>query len=502
MSRGFAASDASTRDLLHSRRARRARDLRVGRAQRDWRGIGAAGRRAGHDRDNALAGRPRRRIRSAYPRARRDCLSGRAAQHADERHRGRAHRAPPRYRPTDLRDRRGTAIIGPSKALSLRTNLPQIAVPTTFAGSENAPFLSETERGARIARRGPSIRPRKSIVYDPELVAHLPPSVAGPSAMNAMANALDGLCAPNASPIDTLAAAEALRAISAALPRILANSGDNEAWSDALCGAWLAGVGVSAETFHSRLCQTLVDSFGLVHSEVNCLMLPYTAAYRRDAAPGAMRKAASALRTHDAPEALYDLMQLAAARKSLRQMDVHYQLKAGNGMRPCGGPRRAPFRRLPRRYSQDADRRIRSAAKARACPALARGPPGVALREYECRRTVADALSKPDPSLWRSASAARQSSARCSDRQSICPPDGDAKEYVFGRGTTVFSMFVARRGEKVQYGHLNICPHLLFAAQLSRGRVPEQRTRVPISRKRATSPSSASRTAMESKACS
>jgi maleylacetate reductase len=51
-------------------------------------------------------------------------------------------------------------------------------------------------------------------------------------------------------------------------------------------------------------------------------MLPYTAAYRRDAVPGAMGKAASALRTHDAPEALYDLMQRAAARKSLRQMDV------------------------------------------------------------------------------------------------------------------------------------------------------------------------------------
>jgi nitrite reductase/ring-hydroxylating ferredoxin subunit len=37
-------------------------------------------------------------------------------------------------------------------------------------------------------------------------------------------------------------------------------------------------------------------------------------------------------------------------------------------------------------------------------------------------------------------------------------PDGEGKEYVFGRGTTVFSMFVVRRGEKV-YGYLNICPH-------------------------------------------
>ncbi len=36
--------------------------------------------------------------------------------------------------------------------------------------------------------------------------------------------------------------------------------------------------------------------------------------------------------------------------------------------------------------------------------------------------------------------------------------DGDAKEFVFGRGTTVFSMFVVRRAHQV-FGYLNICPH-------------------------------------------
>ena len=51
-------------------------------------------------------------------------------------------------------------------------------------------------------------------------------------------------------------------------------------------------------------------------------MLPYTAVYRRDFAPEAMREAAAAMRTDDAPQALYDLMQLAATRKSLRQMEV------------------------------------------------------------------------------------------------------------------------------------------------------------------------------------
>jgi nitrite reductase/ring-hydroxylating ferredoxin subunit len=37
-------------------------------------------------------------------------------------------------------------------------------------------------------------------------------------------------------------------------------------------------------------------------------------------------------------------------------------------------------------------------------------------------------------------------------------PDGEAKEYVFGRGTTVFSMFVVRRAAAV-FGYLNLCPH-------------------------------------------
>jgi maleylacetate reductase len=184
-----------------------------------------------------------------------------------------------------------------------------------------SPSLRETERGARIERRSENVLPRATI-YDPELVAHLPPSIAGPSAMNAMANAFGALCAPNASPMNALAALEAMRAISAALPSFLANSADDAAWSDALYGAWLAGVGVCAENVHSRLCRALIDSFGLVHAEVNCLMLPYTAAYQRDAWPGAMRKAAFALQTQDAPEALYDLMRLAATRKSLGQMGV------------------------------------------------------------------------------------------------------------------------------------------------------------------------------------
>ena len=43
-----------------------------------------------------------------------------------------------------------------AKALSLRTGLPQIAVPTTYAGSEMTPILGETRRGLKT-RNDPAI---------------------------------------------------------------------------------------------------------------------------------------------------------------------------------------------------------------------------------------------------------------------------------------------------------------------------------------------------------
>jgi nitrite reductase/ring-hydroxylating ferredoxin subunit len=69
---------------------------------------------------------------------------------------------------------------------------------------------------------------------------------------------------------------------------------------------------------------------------------------------------------------------------------------------------------------------------------------------------MADAISKPDPSLWRTRPRAPAPGTCLGPLCEIL--DGDAKEYRFGRGTTVFSMFVVRRGEKV-FGYLNICPH-------------------------------------------
>jgi nitrite reductase/ring-hydroxylating ferredoxin subunit len=69
---------------------------------------------------------------------------------------------------------------------------------------------------------------------------------------------------------------------------------------------------------------------------------------------------------------------------------------------------------------------------------------------------MADALSTPDPTIWRMRPRAPAPGTILGPLEDI--QDGDAKEYVFGRGTTTFSMFVVRRGRNV-HGYLNICPH-------------------------------------------
>ncbi len=70
---------------------------------------------------------------------------------------------------------------------------------------------------------------------------------------------------------------------------------------------------------------------------------------------------------------------------------------------------------------------------------------------------MADSLSQPDPWLWRSMPRAPKPGTELGPLDDIAI--GQAKEYVFGRGTTVFSMFVVRQGNERVYGYLNLCPH-------------------------------------------
>lgn len=217
----------------------------------------------------------------------------------------------------------GGSTIGLGKAIALRTDLPQIVIPTTYAGSEATPILGETRDGLKTTQRSSKILP-EVILYDVDLSLTLPVGLSATSGMNAIAHAVEGLYTQDANPITSLMAEEGVRALGSALPKIVRDPDDREARSDALYGAWLCGVvlGSVGMALHHKLCHTLGGTFDLPHAETHTVVLPHAAAYNAAAAPEAMARVARALGVQNAPQGLYDLALSLGAPAALKDIGM------------------------------------------------------------------------------------------------------------------------------------------------------------------------------------
>ncbi len=180
----------------------------------------------------------------------------------------------------------GGSTTGLGKAIALRTDLPQIVVPTTYAGSEATGILGQTENGVKTTLTSPKVQP-EVILYDAELVATLPVAMTVTSALNAMAHAAEGLYARDRSPISSLMAVEGLRAFRDSLPRVMADPTNPAARGETLYGAWLCGtvLGQVGMALHHKLCHTLGGSFDLPHAGTHAVILPHAIAYNAGAVP-------------------------------------------------------------------------------------------------------------------------------------------------------------------------------------------------------------------------
>lgn len=188
----------------------------------------------------------------------------------------------------------GGSTTGLGKAIAYRTDLLQIVVPTTYAGSEATPILGQTEGGRKTTVRDDKILP-EIVIYDPSLTLNLPVAMSVTSGLNAMAHAIEGLYARDRNPISSLMAIEGLQAFAKSLPVITRNSGDLEARSHALYGAWLCGsvLGAVGMALHHKICHTLGGSFDMPHAETHAVMLPHTAAFNAEAAAAELAPAAA-----------------------------------------------------------------------------------------------------------------------------------------------------------------------------------------------------------------
>ncbi|NBM16310.1 maleylacetate reductase [Streptomyces sp. GC420] len=182
----------------------------------------------------------------------------------------------------------GGSAIGLAKALSARTGVPQIAVPTTYAGSEVTPVLGETENGVKTTRRDPALAPG-TVVYDAETTLTMPPGLTLTSSMNALAHAVEALWAPDATAVSDGLAGEAGDGILSALPAVLADPSGIPGRERLQASAWLAGICLAQTRMglHHQLAHVLGGAFDLPHAELHSMLLPHVMAFNLPAAPKA-----------------------------------------------------------------------------------------------------------------------------------------------------------------------------------------------------------------------
>ncbi|KAM0753953.1 iron-containing alcohol dehydrogenase [Meredithblackwellia eburnea MCA 4105] len=222
----------------------------------------------------------------------------------------------------------GGSTIGLGKALALHSDgkIKQIAIPTTYAGSEATPIIGQSETDAqgqtlKTTQKTIKVLPQ-TIIYDIDYTMTLPPQMTVTSALNSIAHAVEALYAQEANPVHSSLAEQGITSLARSVPSIIKNSSDKDARSDALFGAWCGGtvLGAVGMSLHHKLCHTLGGSFGMPHAEVHTVILPHAVAYNEPYAKVAIGRVAKALGVENAAQGLFDLAKDNGAPYSLKEL--------------------------------------------------------------------------------------------------------------------------------------------------------------------------------------
>lgn len=253
----------------------------------------------------------------------------------------------------------GGSVTGLGKAISIRTGVPHISIPTTYSGSEMTPVLGETSEGTKTTRSDPRILPAV-VIYDVNFTMSLPARTCVTSGVNAIAHAVETLYASNANPITSMLALEGTKALAEALPAIVKHPEARESRERALYGAWLCGtcLGSAIVGLHHKLCHILGGSFGLPHAETHTIILAHALSYNAPAIPEQMKQLAMILpgSEGDALNGLNLLLEKLQAPGALRDLgmeesdiDKAVDLAMGNQYPNPRALEKEPLRELIRR---------------------------------------------------------------------------------------------------------------------------------------------------------
>jgi maleylacetate reductase len=201
----------------------------------------------------------------------------------------------------------GGAATGLCKGIAYESELPIIAIPTTYSGSEMTGFCGMTIDGVKRMHESLAMR-ASTVIYDAELSRRLPVSISVASAFNALAHCIDAIYLPTVSPLIAPAAVEGARIVSTALPKLVAAPDDLDTRNEMLYGAYLAGAALTGgfEMQHA-IAHMLGGSFGIEHGVAHAVVLPYVTAHLVERAPGPLGRIAAAVGTDDLAGYLWDL---------------------------------------------------------------------------------------------------------------------------------------------------------------------------------------------------
>ena len=194
----------------------------------------------------------------------------------------------------------GGSTLDTAKAVSARTGLPLVSVPTTYSGAEWTAYFGVRDPDRKM-RGGGSGANLEGIVYEPNLTLDLPrPETVG-TAMNALAHAAEALYVQGRNDETDAYAAQGARLISQWLPKVVEEPTSLEARTHLLEGAMAAGqaLGGSMLALGHAMAQALGGRYGLPHGALNAICLPAALRFNEPVAPEALRKLAAALGTED-----------------------------------------------------------------------------------------------------------------------------------------------------------------------------------------------------------
>jgi len=216
-----------------------------------------------------------------------------------------------------------------------RAGLRFIAVPTTFAGSEQTRIWGMTREGEKQTGRDESARPDR-VIYDPELVASLPRTLAVQSLSNALAHPVSALSTGALEPGDAGAAEQAVDAVWSALVELVAlptgapAPGHQEARRQAQQAAQRAAaqaariLDLGTLGVHHRVAHLLGGRFELPHAALHAVLLVAFLDELAARSPAVFATVRRATRDPDPGGTLHDLLRRVEAPTSLEALALSW----------------------------------------------------------------------------------------------------------------------------------------------------------------------------------